>query len=70
MEAYERAYSEEVCGFISAEAERLRGESAALRRGIREAGLRFAEDNPYASLYQSPDSEFSEAGRHIAAGRR
>ena len=65
MEPYERDYCGEVCAFLEAEVRRLREESAALKREMREAGRRFAEENPYASLYQNPDSEVTETGEHI-----
>ena len=66
MEQYEQDYCGEVCAFIDAEAARLREESVSLKREMREAGRQFAEENPYAALYQDVHSIASEAGRHIA----
>ena len=66
MESYELAYCEEVTAYLAAEIARLRTESDTLKRDMREAGRRFAEENPYASVYRSPNDNISEAGQHIA----
>ena len=65
MEPYEKDYCGEICSFLEAEVRRLREESAALKREMREAGKRMAEEDPYAGLYQNIDSEVSGMGRHI-----
>ena len=66
MDRSEQAYFEDVCGYLEAEITRLREESAALKRDMREAGKQFTAENPYGAVYQNPYNYTSEAGQHIA----
>lgn len=66
MDRNEQAYFEDVCGYLEAEIARLREESAALKRDMREAGKQFTAENPYGAVYQNPYNYTSEAGQHIA----
>ena len=66
MDRSEQAYFEDVCGYLEAEIARLREESAALKRDMREAGKQFTAENPYGAVYQNPYNYTSEAGQHIA----